>query len=581
MKTTKAANNELDAINYILLVVILLLAAVLFAGCDSKNATTNSSENATASVSPSAAPTAEPSVTPTTEPTAFPTAEPTAVPTEKPTEEPTAIPTEEPTAVPTEEPTPEPTAEPSPAPTESPIEKQVIDYGDVTQYLNMSIGETIALINKEYEYAPGVAEFYYFGASDLILFSPEVSFMFSRNGYSTYDENADPATVDRAAKTLVVGVSNYQYPDRAKKNLGNGLDSSMTFSQVSAVIGDDLGVVDLSDGESVPGSILRFKGYSYLIYWDGDPKVSDASIASVFVSKTAIDWILRNIVSIQINDMLEKDQAAISDRTEQYLTELRAAFKSEPVQQTSLYTSFSVDECTTVDVYEVAAYGRPAAFDPDTKTITGIDTTKECFRHSLIAVTKVDGEPVATEEYPIDVRTDDGAEILCNIYTLDSFRGDSNFYYLADLNPFRDLSVPKKDGQTVVTKVSVNSTDVNGYIVTDNTAYYANSKPEAILSDSFVTVISNNGYRTDEKLIGPDGKNYAEISDSDITRWNGLSAAGEGTLTRGSVKVDWKKLSLTDGITVLTANSLSEHALTAEFLIVGDCFVPIVAALEP
>ena len=373
MKTSQ--NAAPTAVHYILFVIILILATILITACGSKPAEEGASGNTTATPEVTVTPG---DTTPATVPSETPAAEPTKAVT--PSAEPTKAVT--PTAEPTKAVTP--TAVPTTVPA-----ADLTSYGDLTKYLDRPAAELIAALGTDpgYEYWEND---YYTGTT---------------GGLNFGDDNltfclADSAErLDSSCKVHLITAVNPAGKPAANVNLGNGLNLNMKYAELKSVMGDALlGPFLSGEGDGFYAYGI-FGGVRYYFSWHINPENIDFPAGSVMITKSGLDWLVRNLVN-QLMENYAEDEAdkLLADET-LYRNDLRTAFRDVPVGKLVPLTTIRVDEHITAELYEIAAFGYASTWketetgDPE---YLGIDRAKELYSYDILVKLVKDGRYVET-----------------------------------------------------------------------------------------------------------------------------------------------------------------------------------------
>lgn len=324
------------------------------------------------------------------EPTVTPTVTPDVTPTPKLT--PSATPT--PDVTPTGEPTPTPSLTPTPTPV---LSDEAIDYGDISRFVGKPANEVIAEIGKNYRY-----EYWGKNREDGLTggmtFDGKIYFAFT-NSKETLPEACVVELID-------LGEVNQ---DSRSFDLGLGIRSEMTYSDIRSVVYDELcGPVAIDNGSKY---ILYgyFKGNFYCFTWNESPRKKDVPAESIKLYNYSLyydgtEWPLDKMLQNTLEDYQAKNTALMNSHKEQYLKELRAAFKDVPVTKCSLLTSVQVDDYNVVQIYEVAVYGCGASYkteydsegDVDSFVYTGTEKSKEAYDYFLAGYLMSDGNYIGS-----------------------------------------------------------------------------------------------------------------------------------------------------------------------------------------
>ncbi|MBQ6105513.1 MAG: hypothetical protein IJL03_06155 [Lachnospiraceae bacterium] len=323
------------------------------------------------------------------EPTVTPTVTPE--PTGKMQPTPSATPT--PDITPTGEITPTPTLIPTPTPdlTDGPVE-----YGDISRFIGKTAGEVIDEIGRDYRYEYWGNE-RDDGTTGGITFDGKVYFMFTTG--------KETLLMGSIVEMIETETSGHETPNI---NIGPGLYSGMTYSQIRDVVLDELsGPVPGSDGE---GYMVYgfFQGHLYCFTWDRSPVNNSLPVESVKLYYPNLFYSLVWPGDELIKDVVAKYEAAnpsmIKNHKEQYLKDLKSSFKDVPVTKTALLETVKLDEQNVVEIYEFAAYGRGATYkteyneegEIESFTYTGTDASKEAYDYYLAGCLMSDGQYVAS-----------------------------------------------------------------------------------------------------------------------------------------------------------------------------------------
>ena len=383
-------------------------------------------------------------------------------------------------------------------------------------------------------------------------------------------------TLNPSMKTLLVCVDN-EVNGNTGKGIGNGMNSAMTYQQIKAILGDSLhGETELEEDNFGSYIGLAVRGdYRYLFWWRNDPTKTTARPDYIHISKTGLDWVARAASAPGAKDYVKNNEALFLEHSAADLATLRAEYKDVPVHKSSLLTTVTVDEHTTVEYYESAVYGRPEKKNADGDKRDGYEAEIECYDYSVYARCLSDGKHVTSYCVWSDNKIMDST---C------TFTGNiTNELYWQDDDLGNDLAydayrLSEGDGKNYITRVTINNyEDSTGSIPTDvwTVALFVNNESAPIVTRSCIVIVSNNGEKYDEVIMFAGGKTYPSVLST-------LKKPVEGTRLRGQYSEEWSLYEYSSNMRILgvASNNLYGTYTYTVYLVVGDCLVSFYSLSE-
>ncbi|MBR4812372.1 MAG: hypothetical protein IKZ69_00535, partial [Lachnospiraceae bacterium] len=160
-----------------------------------------------------------------------------------------------------------------------------IEYGDVSQYLDMTAGEVISKIDRDYVYS-------YHGEDKDLVLGHNGGFYFDSAVQFMCDQCTE--TMDPSMKTLIVYVDN-SVSGNLKVGLGNGLDNTMSYKEIKAILGDALqGETEYDENEfSCYYGVAVYGDFRYIFWWAENPATTNTVPDGIHISKSGLNWVAR------------------------------------------------------------------------------------------------------------------------------------------------------------------------------------------------------------------------------------------------------------------------------------------------
>ncbi|MBR6019055.1 MAG: hypothetical protein IK055_02430, partial [Lachnospiraceae bacterium] len=438
-----------------------------------------------------------------------------------------------------------------------------VEYGDLTKYFDMTAAQVIAKINQPYEYVYYGTEFLY-EDTGLIRFNDEVSFR-----YEDCTENF--ADFDKHQKTLIIGINNNGHAAPAKE-IGNKLNSAMTYSEIKKIMGDALSGEDkLSDEYGVYMGAGCLGGYRYVFWWTQDPTKNDVAPSEIDFSKEGIGWLFSNSIKEYIKASLTENAGfwKLGEHQETLRKTLGDAYKDVPIA-TYDYLGSTKFDTTHIDLYESAVYGHPVQLNATDYTVGDPDPEISVFQYTVIARYRTPGGTLETYTFPQDpiVLDANGNKVTEPLYS--SFSRIVWSDDVPDRYPVQDIrktcNIPAVESSTKILEATVTRFSEDGLNETFTTAYYVNGT-EPSLTCRYICDLTNNGGRSDWHFFGPDGK--------EITDLTSFEKIEEGTETVESAVITWEKRKLNGAEYILHINYAHESGWSEvyDYLVVNGCIM--------
>ena len=472
--------------------------------------------------------------------------------------------TETPTSTPevTSSPTPEVTPSPTPEVTPTPeLSKDLITYGDLTEYFGKPASEVIATFERPYRYD-------YWGENQEtniyggFTFDDKVYF-----GFEYRDENFYPS---REVRALII------YNDKKlKAGIGGELNVNMSYSEIKNVMGDRLcGPMANEDG-------TRYYAYGEYLYenycfiWKQSPLQNDVPADSVMI----YDFYSENqprtstfILSKPVEEYLEENKNLFGERKELIRKELQGIYQYEPICKYNLLTTIQADAHNVVEVYELAFYGCPPTYETKTTdyggeyfVVNGVDKTKELYGYRIKLRLLSDGQVIDTYDYEEELENYEYDYKADEIYGGFWWTGSDDL----KVNALREMiGIPGKQKECVVaTAMTRRPVAEEGYDFAEYfEAYYLNGSQTPSLIEVEEAYESNDGDMTVKMLKTADGQDLL----------NGRKLVNEGTGTAYGYQVDWKLYDTPSGIQIVTTFQKEAKGFGGtwrEYVILDGCLI--------
>jgi hypothetical protein len=147
-----------------------------------------------------------------------------------------------------------------------------ISYGDLTQYLGLKASDLIRKVGKNYSYEPDYA------TGVALTFDESVIF---------YIHNS-PDTLNPDGEVGAIRVYYSADVPASERNLGNGMNYGMKYTELKAVLGDALSTPSVSEVNPDPNlysASALVGGFEYYFTWGGDPVKDNSQAAIVLIKK--------------------------------------------------------------------------------------------------------------------------------------------------------------------------------------------------------------------------------------------------------------------------------------------------------
>ncbi len=575
---------------FTMILAVIALAAVCAACGGTENAPAGKASNPTVAApkdgTPAADVTTPAAVTteaPTEDPTSAPNTTPNGVPDVDPNADPEVTPAVESNLTPTAEPTPddidpavtptaEPTAEPTSAPTAAPLTASIVDaselpalteaenasYGDITRFLGRRASDLMGTFGNTCAYVYWGDDLV-FGTTGGMSFHSGINFFFFDSAQTLDTSCAVP--IINIANTNGVGV-----------DIGNGLNTAMTYAEIESIMGDAL----ITSYEDLDGdgylAFGKFGGLQYAFYWNEAPFLSDRAPFDTYVSKDGIIWISRyNDAPSLLQNWLDENAAQLKANKSQYREDLRASFTDIPVRKGGLLATITVDGHDTLEIYDSAVYGRPLKAD-----CTGIDNAIECYDYSVFILTITDGKAYGTRSfsYP-EVTGTIGREENVDIFNellWSNFDASDYSTHVAEI-----CEIPASEEHPCIARAGIwRSSNYDEAVC--SFAYYLTDSTVPVISRRYIALLGNDGGSYGDCILGPDGRELTLEGDGSSFSSMKLLANGTANVSDWTERTaTWETRELAPGMYIVYCGmtSVDSGYSNGYYLVIGDCFATI------